>query len=99
MFEVLWSVNAPVATNCKVDPSCMEAGDELEGLVVTTIEVRAGGVTVRVAVPEIDPELAVITDEPCARDFASPEGFTDATVALAEDQLATEVRSLLEPSL
>jgi len=55
-------------------------------------------VTVRVAFPEMLPEVAVMTDEPAARLVTRPPVVTVATEVVPEVQVAEAVMSLEEPS-
>jgi hypothetical protein len=69
-----------------------------EGLAgVTAIETNA--VTVSAAVPEIDPEVAVIVEDPAATPVANPPEVTVATLVLDEVHVAVEVRSCVLLSL
>ena len=63
----LESLNVPVAVNCFVVPTAMLP---LAG--VTTIDTSVADVTVREAVPLIDPEVAVIVAVPVPTPAASP---------------------------
>ena len=58
-FCVLPLVKVPVAVNCWAVPSA------IEGLLgVSAIETKAAGVTVNTVEPLIEPEVAVMVDEP-----------------------------------
>ena len=76
-----------MAENCWLVPSGMLT---VAGL--TAIESRAGGPTLRVAVPVIVPEVAMIVALPCPMDEASPALFMVATAAEDELQLTDDVR-------
>ena len=67
MFCVLPSENVPVAVNCCNVPKGMDA---FAG--VTAIETRVALVTVRMALDETLPEVAVIVEVPAAIPIASP---------------------------
>jgi hypothetical protein len=57
----------PVAVNCWLLPK------EILGLSgVTSIDTKVANVTVRVVLPEIAPDVAVIRVEPATRDVARP---------------------------
>ena len=70
---------------------------------VTVITCSTAGVMVKVAVPEMFPELAVMVVVPTPVLVASPmvgtESLIVATFSADEVQYAAEVRSWLEPSL
>ena len=68
------SVYVPVALNACVVP---RANEGFAG--VTAMETSAGAVTVSVAVPEIEPEVALIPALPIATPCASPDPLTVAT--------------------
>lgn len=70
--------------------------DGLAGL--TETEVSTGAVTVSVADPLIEPEVAVIVAVPSATPMARPP-LTVATVPDDEVQVAVEVRFWVVPSL
>jgi len=65
---------------------------------VTAIDCSVAAVTVRVAFPEMLPEVAVMTDEPAARLVTRPPVVTVATEVVPEVQVAEAVMSLEEPS-
>lgn len=92
-FWVLPSLYVPVAVNCWVVPAAM---DGLVGLI--EIEVSTGAVTVSVADPLIEPEVAVIVVAPRAIAVASPP-LTVATEPTDELHVAVAVRFCVEPSL
>jgi hypothetical protein len=75
----------PAATNCSVWPVEREAG-----LGDIAIEVRTGGVTCNVAVPEMEPDVAPIVTEPTATPVARPILLIAATVVFEDDHV-TEV--------
>ena len=86
---VLWSVKVPVATNCCFVPSAMEG---LDG--VTAIETRATLVTVRMADPETEPEVAEIVAVPGATLVASPmlpDTLLTSAIVLSELAHSTEL--------
>jgi hypothetical protein len=64
----------------------------------TLIVKSADAVTVRVVVPEILPDAAVIVVGPCARAVARPEVLIVATVVLDEVQVTDDVMSFAELS-
>ena len=76
------SENVPVAVNCCRTPSGIE---EFAG--VTAIDTRVALVTVSVAVPEIEPNVAVIVVGPTAKPSAVP--FV-GTVSLIEAWVGTD---------
>jgi hypothetical protein len=97
MSCVLPSENVPVAVNCCDAPNGIEA---LEG--VTAMETSDAPVTVKVAVAETLPDVAVIVELPAASPFASPEApFTLmlATPVLLEVQVTRPVALPELPSL
>jgi hypothetical protein len=65
---------------------------------VTSIEDRVAGVTVRVALPEILPDVAVVVAVPAATAVAKPLLLTVATDGSDEFQVTWRVRSRLVPS-
>src|ERR1700741_4556505 len=77
------SVKVPVAVNCSVTPM---GTDGLGG--VTAIATRAAEVTVRVAVPKIDPEVAVMVEVPVPLVVARPLEVMAATDAWDEVHVA-----------
>ena len=91
------SVKIPVAVNCWLLPSAMLG---LDG--ITPIDTSAADVIVRVVLPEIVPDIAVMTAEPGAADVAKPLEpvvlLTATTVEVDELQMAEVVRSSLVPS-
>ena len=95
---VLPSVNVPAAVNCCVVPSATE------GFVgVAAIDTSTAAVTVKLVLPLIEPELAVIMAEPVPTLVASPCGFTTllivATVAVSELHCTVLVTSCVLPSV
>ena len=83
----------PEAANCLVFPAGMLG---LAG--VTAIEERVAAVTVRVVLPEILPEVAVMVEVPAARAVAKPLLLTVATEVLDELQVTCVLISWLVPS-
>ena len=65
---------------------------------VTDMEVKIAEFRVRVALPEIPPEVAVIVTAPWARPVARPVLFTVAKAGVDEDQVTSVVISKLDPS-
>jgi hypothetical protein len=84
---VLPSPYVPVAVNCWVVPNAIEA---LVGL--TDSPTRSGGVTCRVAEPEMVPETALIIADPCPVLAAKPLLLIDATKGDDEVQPTDLVR-------
>jgi hypothetical protein len=62
------------------------------------MEVTAGGSAVNVAVPLMDPELAVSVTDPCAKALATP-ALTVAIAVLEELHVAVLVKLWVLPSL
>jgi hypothetical protein len=91
-FCVLPSLKVPVAINCCVVSSGMLA---LGG--PTAMETSTGRVTVKLAVPEIEPDTAVIVVPPCPTDEASPALLTVATPVEDELQVTDDVRFCVLP--
>ena len=90
---VVPSENVPVAANCWVDPT------EMIGLVgVTAMEDTVEDVTVRVVLPEIVPEVAVMVAAPAETDVASPLLLTEAIEVFDELQVTDTVISWVVPS-
>lgn len=83
----------PEALNCMVLPAGMLG---LAG--VTDMEDRTTEVTVRVALPELFPEVAIMVEVPAATPVARPVLLTDATDVLDELQMTCMVISWLVPS-
>lgn len=69
-----------MAVNCSLWPAEREA--ELGEI---AIEVRTGGVTCSVAVPEMEPDVALIVTEPTATPLARPALVIAATEVFEED--------------
>ena len=94
---ISWAVPSeyvPVAVSCGVNPT-LTVG--LAG--VTVMEERiAAAATVRVAFPEIVPEVAVMVAVPAAMAIARPLLSTTATNGFAELQVTSVVTSKLVPS-
>jgi len=83
----------PVAVNCLVLPT-----GRLGLAGVTAMEDRVARVTVRVVLPEIAPEVAVMVEVPAATAVARPLLLTVATDVLDELQVTCVVISWLVPS-
>jgi hypothetical protein len=67
---------------------------------VTAIELNVAAVTVKVAVPDLSPKVAVMTDVPLATPVAMPDVLlTVATLVVPEVQLEDAVTSRDAPSL
>ena len=66
---------------------------------VMLIDVTAGGSPVKVAVPLIDPELAVTVTLPCAKAVATPAALTVAIALFEELHVTVLVRFWVLPSL
>src|SRR5690242_12738394 len=92
MSCVLLSLKVPMAVNCFVVPTAM-----LEFAGVTAIETRVAEVTVRVAVPLIPPDVAVMVEVPGPVLLANPVASMVATGVEEEDQV-TEVSNCVLPS-
>src|SRR5688572_12486877 len=92
------SVYVPVAVNCRSAPS-----GTLGSTGVTAIETRVAAVTVRVAVPEIPPDVAPIVVRPTALVLARPSEPTAfemvATPSSEDDHVTESVRSCVEASV
>src|SRR5271156_448941 len=84
----------PDAVNCSVVPIPM-----LGVLGVTSMVANVAGVTVRVMVPTILPDSAVMVAVPADSAVASPEGLIEATAARVEPQATDAEISFFEPSL
>jgi len=93
MFWVDPSEYVPVAANCWAAPTRILA---VAG--VTPIDERVAAVTVRVVLPEILPEAAVMIAEPAAMAVARPLPLTVATEVFDELQVTPVVISRLVPS-
>lgn len=66
---------------------------------MTVIETKVGWVTVNAVKPLMDPEVAVMVDDPAAAPVARPDAVIVAVVALVDAQTAVAVRSFVLPSL
>jgi hypothetical protein len=62
------------------------------------VKSAAAPVTVKVVVPEMPPDAAVIVTAPCAPAVARPEEFIVATVVFEDAQLTDNVMSFEELS-
>ena len=81
--------------NCSANPAATEA---VAG--VTAMELKVGGVTVKLAEPLIVPDLEVIVAAPCATAVASPVVlFIVATEVFDDVQVAVAVRFCVDPSV
>ena len=83
----------PEAANCLVFPAGMLG---LAG--VTVMEDKVAAVTVKVVLPEMLPEVAVMVAVPAEAAVARPLPLTGATDVLEECQVTCVVRSWLVPS-
>jgi hypothetical protein len=92
-FCVELSENVPVAENCSVPPVAI---DGFAG--VTAIDTSVGAVTVRVVVPLIAPEAALIVLIPVPAPVANPPAVIVATLVVCELQLAVLVKFCVELS-
>lgn len=92
MSCVLLSLNVPVAVNCDVVPVDI---DPFAG--VTASDTRPALVTVRDAVPLMEPDATVIVEVPAPRLLANPFESTDATALEPENQI-TDVNCCVLPS-
>jgi hypothetical protein len=79
--------------NCSVP---LGASVAVEG--VTAIE-TSGLITIKVVVPTMLPDVAVMLVDPAATEVAKPAVLIVATDWVAESQLAAEVRTFVLPSL
>ncbi len=93
-FEVLPSLNVPVAVNCCVSPA---ATDGLTG--VTAIDCSMAAVTVSVVVPLMAPDVAVTVVVPTATPVARPLVLIVAVEVADELHVAVPVRFMVVPSL
>ncbi len=80
-----------MAVNCSVAPALIEG---LAG--VTAIDTNVGAFTVRVVVPLIEPEVAVIVVLPCASLVANPAALIVATLVVPELHVTVSVRFSVE---
>ena len=92
MSCVVLSLKVPIAVNCLVVPTAML---ELAG--VTVIENRVAPVTLRVAVPVTEPEVALMVAVPTPTPVDKPAELIVATVD-GDDDHATEVSTCVLPS-
>jgi hypothetical protein len=65
---------------------------------VTTIELNVAAVTVKVAEPDLPPDVAVIVAVPADRPVATPGDTTVATAMAPERQVTVLLMSTLVPS-
>ena len=80
-----------MAVSCRLDPEPI-----VMGFGVIAIACKVAGVAVSVVLPDTDPEIAVITDEPTVNTLARPElAFTLATAGVPEVQVTLLVKSAL----
>jgi hypothetical protein len=93
MLKLVPSEKMPMAVNCWLTPTGML---ELAG--VTDMEDSAAEVTVRVVLPEILPEVAVMVAVPTKEAAARPLLLTVATNVFDELQVTCMVMSKLVPS-
>ena len=92
-FCIELSLNVAVAVSCWVEP------EGIEGLVgVMEIEVTAI-VTVKVVMPLVPPEVAVMVEEPAVRPDANPPVVMEATERFEEPQVTELVILLVVPLL
>lgn len=84
----------PVAFSCVSDPAVATIADANgTGFGVIAMDCNFGGVTLSVALPDTEPDVAVITVVPIATALASPEvESTVPTDGLADDQLTLLVK-------
>ena len=66
---------------------------------VTVIKLKVAAVTVSVVLPDLLPDVAVMTDVPAVTPVARPPGFIVATEMVTEDQVTDEVISRDMPSV
>jgi len=66
---------------------------------VTRYQTQVAGVTVNVVLPDLIPEVAVMTEVPVATPVARPLGFTIATPIVPDDQVTDAVMSCEVPSV
>ena len=66
---------------------------------VTVIRLKVAGVTVNVVLPDLIPEVAVMTEVPTPTPVARPLGFTIATPIVPDDQVTDAVISTDVPSV
>lgn len=89
---MLLSLKVPVALNCLLVPTAM-----LEFAGATAIDTSVAPVTVSVALPVTDPEVAEMVATPAAKPLAIPKESTEA-VPVAEDDQVTDVSNCVLPS-
>ena len=83
-----------MAVNCCVWPL------EMDGVAgVTAMDCKAGGVTVSEAVPETEPEVAVMVLVPAATEVARPPEAIVAADVFEDVQVAVLVRFCVEASV
>ena len=92
MSCVLLSLKVPVAVNCLAVPTAM-----LEFAGVTAIETKVAPLTVTLALPVTEPEMAEIVACPADNALTRPEELTEALL-VAEDDQVTEVSNCVLPS-
>lgn len=88
------SVYVPVAVNCCVRPLMIEGAAG-----VTAMEASVAAVTVRVDVPLMDPDVAVIVVPPAAALVAKPPGLMVATLVADDVHVTDEVMSFVDASV
>ncbi len=74
---------------CWVPAATMDA---VAGVTAMEVSVGAGALTVRAALPEMLPDVAVIVDEPAAMAVANPAAEMVAAPVLLLDQVTVEVQ-------
>lgn len=87
------SVNVPVAVNCSLVPSGIDA---LAALIES--DTSAAEVTVRFVCPDTLPKLAVIVAIPIPREVTCPVLLTVAVLVLVEAHVTADVRFCVLPS-
>ncbi len=65
---------------------------------VNAIDCSTAGVTIRVALPEIEPDVAVMVEVPVAKPVAAPEPLMLATAVFAEAHATLALMSFEVPS-
>src|ERR1022692_3669745 len=93
---MLPSLKLPVAVNCGVSPTLIEEALEF---IVIDCSVTAGAVTLSTVEPLTPCELAVMVVHPVVVAVAKPPLTMEATALSEEVQVATLVRSKVEPSV
>ena len=86
MFWVVRSEYRPVAVNCWVSPAAMEATAG-----VTLMLTNSAGRTVKAAVPEMRPDVAVMVVAPSPTPVANPPLEVVAAEVSEDDQVTLEV--------